>query len=105
MAAEALHQLHGDDRFDLVIVDTPPSRNALDFLDAPGVLARFLDHTVFKLMMMPTRARAARAHVAAQPVLRSIGKVVGTDVLADAVAFFQAFDGMEAGFRDRARRS
>ena len=39
MAAETLHELHGDDRFDLVVVDTPPSRNALDFLEAPGVLA------------------------------------------------------------------
>ncbi|MEM1333563.1 MAG: ArsA-related P-loop ATPase, partial [Actinomycetota bacterium] len=44
MAAETLHALHHDDRFDLVIVDTPPSRNALDFLEAPGVLSRFLDH-------------------------------------------------------------
>ena len=46
MAAETLHALHGDDRFDLVVVDTPPSRNALDFLEAPGVLSRFLDHRV-----------------------------------------------------------
>ena len=44
MASEALYELHGDPRFDLVVVDTPPSRNALDFLDAPGVLTRFLDH-------------------------------------------------------------
>jgi len=55
MAAETLHALHGDDRFDLVIVDTPPSRNALDFLEAPGVLARFLDHRAFKLLMLPTK--------------------------------------------------
>ena len=44
MASETLYQLHVDERFDLVVVDTPPSRNALDFLEAPGVLARFLDH-------------------------------------------------------------
>ena len=55
MASEALHELAGDPRFDLVVVDTPPSRNALDFLEAPGVLTRFLDHPVFKLMMLPSR--------------------------------------------------
>ena len=59
MAAETLHQLHDDERFDLVVVDTPPSRNALDFLEAPGVLARFLDHRLFRLLMLPGRGRDA----------------------------------------------
>jgi anion-transporting ArsA/GET3 family ATPase len=102
MASEALHELHGDDRFDLVVVDTPPSRNALDFLEAPGVLTRFLDHKVFKLMMLPTRTGLKVFSIATQPILKAIGRVVGSDVLADAVAFFQAFAGMDAGFRDRA---
>jgi anion-transporting ArsA/GET3 family ATPase len=102
MASEALHQLHGDARFDVVVVDTPPSRHALDFLEAPGVLARFLDHKVFKLLMLPTRSGLKVLNTAAQPILRAIGRVVGSDVLADAVAFFQAFAGMEVGFRDRA---
>ena len=102
MAAERLLALHRDKRFDLVIVDTPPTRNALDFLDAPSTLARFLDHPVFKLMMMPTRRGLRVLSVAAQPMLRSIGKVIGSEVLADALAFFQAFDGMETGFRNRA---
>ena len=102
MAAERLLALHLDKRFDLVIVDTPPTRNALDFLDAPRTLARFLDHPVFKLMMMPTRRGLRVLSIAAQPILRSIGKVIGSEVLADALAFFQAFDGMETGFRNRA---
>ncbi len=102
MAAETLHALHGDERFDLVVVDTPPSRSALDFLEAPGVLSRFLDHRVFKLVMLPTRSGLRVIGAAAQPVLKAIGKVVGSDVLADAVAFFQAFAGMETGFRERA---
>ena len=102
MAAEVLHQLHADDRFDLVVVDTPPSRNALDFLEAPGVLSRFLDHKVFKLMMLPTKGGFKIIATATQPILRAIGKVVGSDVLADSVAFFQAFSGMEGGFRERA---
>ena len=102
MAAETLHQLHGDERFDIVVVDTPPSRNALDFLEAPGVLARFLDHRVFRLLMLPARRGMSLVSAATQPLLRAIGRVVGSDVLADAVAFFQAFAGMEAGFRQRA---
>jgi anion-transporting ArsA/GET3 family ATPase len=102
MAAEKLHELHGDDRFDLVIVDTPPSRSALDFLEAPSVLARFLDHRLFRLLMLPTRTGLKALGSAAQPVLRAIGRVVGSDVLADTVAFFQAFAGMESGFRERA---
>ena len=102
MAAETLHELHGDDRFDLVIVDTPPSRNALDFLEAPGVLARFLDHRLFRLLLLPTRGGLRVIGTATQPMLKAIGKVVGSDVLADSVAFFQAFAGMETGFRERA---
>jgi anion-transporting ArsA/GET3 family ATPase len=104
MASEALHQLHDDPRFDLVVVDTPPSRHALDFLEAPGVLSRFLDHRLFKLLMLPARRGMKVVSAATQPVLRAIGRVVGSDVLADAVAFFQAFAGMEGGFRERAEQ-
>lgn len=102
MATEVLHELHGDPRFDLVVVDTPPSRHALDFLEAPGVLSRFLRHPVFRMMMLPTRAGLRVMSVATQPLLRTVGRVVGTEALADTVAFFQAFAGMEAGFRERA---
>jgi len=102
MAAEKLYQLHRDHRFDLVVADTPPTRNALDFLDAPATLTRFINHRLFRLLMLPARKGLKVLNVAAQPVLRSIGKVVGGDVLADAIAFFQAFEGMETGFRDRA---
>ena len=66
------------------------------------MLARFLDHRLFKLLMLPARPGMRMINVATQPVLRAIGKVVGTEVLADAVAFFQGFAGMEAGFRQRA---
>jgi anion-transporting ArsA/GET3 family ATPase len=102
MASEALYELHADGRFDLVVVDTPPSRNALDFLEAPSVLARFLEHPVFRLLMLPTRTGFRMLSVASQPILKAIGRVVGSDALTDAAAFFQAFAGMEAGFRERA---
>ena len=74
MAAEKLHALHADERFDLVVVDTPPSRNALDFLDAPGVLSRFLDHRLFKLLMLPTKGGLKFISTATQPLLRGGGQ-------------------------------
>jgi anion-transporting ArsA/GET3 family ATPase len=83
-------------------VDTPPSRNALDFLDAPRRLTRFLGHRLFQMLLMPTRAYLRAVSVATQALLRTISKVAGTEIVHDAVAFFQAFEGMEEGFRVRA---
>lgn len=102
MAAEKLHELHHDERFDLVVVDTPPTRHALDFLDAPKRLVHFLDHRLYRVLIAPTRLGMRVASAAAQPFLKSLSRVVGGDALAEAIAFFQAFDGMEAGFRSRA---
>jgi anion-transporting ArsA/GET3 family ATPase len=102
MAAEKLYELHRDNRFDLVVVDTPPTRNALDFLDAPKRLVHFLDHRLYRVLIAPTRIGMRVASAAAQPFLKSLSRVVGGDAIAEAVSFFQAFDGMEAGFRSRA---
>lgn len=101
MAAEKLYELTTDPRFDLVVVDTPPARNALDFLDAPERLSRFLDHRVYRALIAPARGYLKAVGAASQVVLRPIAKVVGAEVVADAMAFFQNFDGMEAGFRHR----
>ncbi len=114
MAMEKLYELHeqgrtpesaGHDapRFDLVVVDTPPSRNALDFVEAPRRLTHLLDNRIFRLLMVPTRAYLRAVGVATQAFLRTISKVVGAEVVTDVVAFFQAFEGMEEGFRQRAQ--
>lgn len=104
MAAEKLYELNESAAFDLVVVDTPPTRNALDFLDAPGRLTRFLENRIFRLLLMPTRASLRALTVATQALLKTISKVAGAEIVEDAVAFFRAFDGMEGGFRDRAKR-
>jgi anion-transporting ArsA/GET3 family ATPase len=104
MAMEKLYELHAEGRFDLIVVDTPPTRNALDFVDAPRRLTRFLDNRIFRLLMLPTRVGIKAVNVAAQTFLRTVSRVVGGEVVTDAVAFFQAFEGMEDGFRDRAQR-
>jgi len=103
MAMEKLFELNAEDRFDLIVVDTPPTRNALDFIDAPRRLTRFLDNRVFRLLMLPARTGFKFVNVATQALLRSVSGVVGSEVVGDAVAFFQAFEGMEDGFRERAR--
>lgn len=101
---EKLYELHEDGGYEIIVVDTPPTRHALDFLDAPDRLLRMLDNRIFRLLMMPTRAYLRVASVAVQTFLRTISRVIGSEVVDDIVAFFRAFEGMEAGFRERAAR-
>jgi anion-transporting ArsA/GET3 family ATPase len=103
MAMEKLHELHDEGGYDLIVVDTPPTRHALDFLDAPKRLIRLLDNRIFRLLMMPTRAYLRVASIAVQTFLRTVSRVIGTEVVEDVVAFFRAFEGMEEGFRERAK--
>lgn len=103
MAMEKLHELHAEGAYDLIVVDTPPTRNALDFLDAPARLTRLLDHRLFRLVMAPTRVSFRMANLALQTFFRTVSKVIGFEVVEDIVLFFQAFEGMEDGFRQRAR--
>jgi anion-transporting ArsA/GET3 family ATPase len=102
MAMEKLHELHDEGGYDLIVIDTPPSRHALDFLDAPARLTRLLDNRIFRFLMVPTRTYLRAASVAVQAFMRAVGKAVGSEVIDDIVAFFRAFEGMEAGFRERA---
>jgi anion-transporting ArsA/GET3 family ATPase len=102
MAAEKLYELHTGGDFDLVVVDTPPTRNALDFVDAPGRLTRFLDNRIFRILLVPTRAYLRAVSAATRTLLKAVAKVAGSEIVEDAIAFFQAFEGMEEGFRARA---
>jgi len=104
MAMEKLHELAEEGGFDVVVVDTPPTRHALDFLDAPRRLTSLLNNRFFQVLMMPTRVSLKFVGMAAHALLRTISKVAGADVVRDAVTFFQAFEGMEEGFRTRANR-
>jgi anion-transporting ArsA/GET3 family ATPase len=106
MAMEKLGQLRASERWDLVIVDTPPSRSALDFLDAPNRMSRFLDGTMIRLLTAPARAggRAGVRLVGAGFMLfsRIISKILGGQLLNDISAFVSALDTMFGGFRERA---
>jgi len=106
MAMEKLGQLRRADEWDLIVVDTPPSRSALDFLDAPQRLSRFLDGRLIRLLTAPTRA-SSRAYLkfvnAGFGMFTGVvAKVLGTQLLQDVQTFVAAFDTMFGGFRERA---
>ncbi len=102
MAMEKLYELVESGDFDVVVVDTPPTRNALDLLDAPRRLTRFLENRLFRALLVPTRVSVKAIGMATRALLRTISKVAGAEIVEDAVGFFQAFEGMEEGFRTRA---
>ncbi len=102
MAAERLHQLHGDDRFDRVVVDTPPSRHGIDFLESPGRLHRFVDHRLYRSVFAPTTSLLRTVSAGSQMILRLLGRIVGSRLVDDVITFFANFQGLDQGFRRRA---
>jgi anion-transporting ArsA/GET3 family ATPase len=105
MAMEKLGQLRHADEWDLIVVDTPPSRSALDFLDAPERLGRFLDGRLIRLLTAPARSgmSAMRVLNAGFAMMTStLTKILGAQVLKDAQTFVTALDTMFGGFRERA---
>lgn len=103
---EKLGQLVATGDWDLVVVDTPPSRSALDFLDAPQRMSTFLDGRMIRLLSSPARAggRGLRKLVGGAFTLfaKAVSTIIGGQMLTDASAFVQAFDTMFGGFRERA---
>ncbi len=109
MAMEKLGQLDKDarasGRWDLIVVDTPPSRSALDFLDAPERLSSFLDGRFMKLLLAPARGPAKLMAAGFGIVTKAITTIIGAQVLNDMQAFVAAFDTLFGGFRQRAQRT
>ncbi|WP_072690187.1 ArsA family ATPase [Rhodococcus marinonascens] len=103
MAMEKLGQLAASSDWDLVVVDTPPSRNALDFLDAPQRLGAFLDGRMIRLLTAPGRGLTRFVTGAMGLALRGVSTIVGSRMLSDASNFVQSLDSMFGGFRERAR--
>ena len=106
MAMEKLGQIHrqarGDDTYDLIVVDTPPSRSALDFLDAPERLSRFLDGRFLRMLMAPAKGPARLMGAGLGLVTSALTRILGTQVLRDMQTFVAAFDTLFGGFRARA---
>jgi anion-transporting ArsA/GET3 family ATPase len=102
MAMEKLGQLRATDQWDLIIVDTPPSRSALDFLDAPNKMSRFLDGTMIRLLTGGGRTGLKFASAGFMIFSRIVSKILGGQLLRDISAFVAALDTMFGGFRERA---
>ncbi|WP_457112982.1 ArsA family ATPase [Marmoricola sp. URHA0025 HA25] len=109
MAMEKLGQLDKDarasGRWDLIVVDTPPSRSALDFLDAPERLSSFLDGKFMRLLLAPARGPAKLMSAGFNMVTKAVTTIIGGQVLSDMQAFVSAFDTLFGGFRQRAQRT
>jgi anion-transporting ArsA/GET3 family ATPase len=109
MAMEKLGQLQAAGTWDLIVVDTPPSRSALDFLDAPNRLGSFLDGKLIRVLMAPAKVGGRSAmkflNVGMNMFTGVLGKILGANVLQDVSTFVAAMDSMFGGFRERADRT
>ncbi|MDO8392594.1 MAG: ArsA-related P-loop ATPase [Actinomycetota bacterium] len=101
LAMEQLYDLHASGRYDLVIIDTPPSRNALDLLDAPGRMKEFFGSRLLRWLTVPYRSRLFT--MASKPFYQVADRVLGSRFLQDIAEFFVLFQTMEAGFVARAK--
>ncbi|MGZ5340646.1 MAG: ArsA family ATPase [Solirubrobacterales bacterium] len=104
MAMEKLFEIHATGQFDTLVLDTPPSRDALDFLDAPKRLTQFIEGRGMQMFMKPTGFATRVVGRGSSMALGVLKKVVGIDLLSDLSEFFQAFSGMVGGFQERAKR-
>jgi anion-transporting ArsA/GET3 family ATPase len=104
MAMEKLFELYTEGDYDMLVLDTPPSRDALDFLDAPRRLTQFIEGKSLKVFMKPTGFAAKVAGRGATVALSVMKRIVGFDLIADLAEFFNAFSGMVDGFQARAKR-
>lgn len=101
IAMERLYEIHASGRYDLVIVDTPPTRNALDFLEAPERMADFFSSRLLRWLTVPYRSRLV--NMATKPFYRVADTILGSAFLEDIAEFFLLFQTMYKGFVERAR--
>jgi anion-transporting ArsA/GET3 family ATPase len=101
IAMERLHEIHASGRFDLIVVDTPPTRNAIDFLDAPDRMADFFSSRLLRWLIAPYRSRFVTA--ASKPFYTVADRILGAQFLQDIAEFFILFQTMYGGFVERAR--
>jgi anion-transporting ArsA/GET3 family ATPase len=105
MAMEKLYELYQEERYDLLVLDTPPTRNALDFLDAPERLSRFVDSRSLQLFMRPGKVGLKVFGRGTGMLFSVLKRVTGVDLLQDVSDFFASFGDMAEGFRERAART
>jgi anion-transporting ArsA/GET3 family ATPase len=102
-AMAKLYELDRDHDFDLIVLDTPPSRNALDFLDAPDRLTHFFEGRALQVFLRPTGLAARVMGRGTGMVFGVLKRVTGIDLLEDLAVFFRSLSGMIDGFKERAQ--
>ncbi len=101
VAVERLYELHREGRFDLIVVDTPPTRNAVDFIEAPRRMAELFSSRLLRLLIAPYRSRVV--NLASRPFYQVADRILGSEFLSDVAEFFILFQTMYSGFVERAR--
>ncbi len=101
IAMERLYDLHNEGRFDLIVVDTPPTRNAIDFLRAPERMAEFFSSRFLKVLTAPYRSQVV--NLASKPFFTVADRILGSQFLHDIAEFFSLMQTMAPGFVERAR--
>jgi anion-transporting ArsA/GET3 family ATPase len=100
IAMERLYELHSEGNFDLIVVDTPPTRNALDFIEAPDRMADFFSSRLLRMLIVPYRSRLV--NLASRPFYQVADRILGSQFLQDIAEFFILFQTMYSGFVERA---
>src|SRR5213078_3347771 len=104
MAMEKLYELHQEDRYDLLVLDTPPTRHALDFLEAPERMTRFIEGKSLQFFLRPGRFGVKMLGRSGGILFSALKRITGIDLLQDLSEFFQSFGDMAQGFSERAQR-
>ncbi|MGH9069219.1 MAG: ArsA family ATPase, partial [Acidimicrobiales bacterium] len=101
IAMERLYEIHGEGDYDLIVVDTPPTRNAVELLEAPGRMAEFFSSRLLRWLTVPYRSRLV--NVASRPFYQVADRILGSAFLQDVAEFFMLFQTMHDGFVERAQ--
>lgn len=104
MAMEKLYELHQEARYDLLVLDTPPTRHALDFIDAPERMSRFIEGKSLQFFLKPGRLGMRVLGRSGGILFSALKRITGIDLLQDLSEFFQSFGDMAQGFSERAQR-
>ena len=104
MAMEKVYELHQEARYDLLVLDTPPTRHALDFIEAPERMTRFIEGKSLQFFLRPGRFGVKMLGRSGGILFSALKRITGIDLLQDLSEFFQSFADMAEGFSERAQR-
>ncbi len=102
-AVERLHEVYTSNRYDLIVLDTPPSQNVMDFLEAPSRIMDFLEHETLQWLVKPGRFSVKLLDLGSSFIIKTLGRLAGAETLRELAEFVRSFQGMYDGFRERSQ--